>query len=385
VEVFSYRGAEWHRFSQATAAGGEYFLYDGDNVVADIASGVDAFYVTPFLDQNLSVTTGGSTYYYTQDGLGSVRTLTDSTGTVKNTYDYLPFGGAYAPGTNVTVEQRYTYTGREKNPESALMYYRYRQYDPRVGRFSARDPLRYWARRGLYAYASSRVTRVRDPFGLIDTVGHHVARNHGKELKQKITMLAMNYCTRNDEDAQNAARAAINGLSGYSAAVGEIGKEVIAGTAEAAGGLAGEGISSAIDALNESQTYVDDGAGAALGETAGNLVSGAVSDTALPDNPGSALLEEFTDEALVPAAAPPSGGSLSANSTKGCCVANASVSWSGSGNVGTWSQFYVNVYCFCGEMKTEFAWADMAGTYNLDVSPFTTATSDADGDGHPCQ
>jgi RHS repeat-associated protein len=141
VEVFSYRGAEWHRFSQATAAGSKAFLYDGDNVVADIASGVDAFYVTPFLDQNLSITTGGSTYYYSQDGLGSVRTLTDSSGTVKNAYDYLPFGSPYALATTVSVAQRYTYTGRERNPSSDLMYYRYRQYDPRVGRFGGRDPL----------------------------------------------------------------------------------------------------------------------------------------------------------------------------------------------------------------------------------------------------
>jgi len=58
-----------------------------------------------------------------------------------NTYEYLAFGGAHQPGTNVTVEQRHTYTGRELNPNSALMYYRYRTYDPRTGRFGARDPV----------------------------------------------------------------------------------------------------------------------------------------------------------------------------------------------------------------------------------------------------
>ncbi|MHC5058198.1 MAG: RHS repeat-associated core domain-containing protein, partial [Planctomycetota bacterium] len=162
TETSTYRGAEWHRAS----ANGKQFLYDGDNVLADIAGGAtSAFYVTPFLDQNLSMTTGGSTDYYSQDGLGSVRTLTDSTGTVKNTYDYLPFGGAYQPGTSVTVEQRYTYTGREKNPESALMYYRYRQYDPRVGRFGGRDPIGRTAV-ALYSYASNAPTSLVDPFGL---------------------------------------------------------------------------------------------------------------------------------------------------------------------------------------------------------------------------
>jgi RHS repeat-associated protein len=136
-EVFTYRGAEWHRYS----ADGTSFLYDGDNVLTDISGGAtSAFYVTPFLDQNLSMTKAGCTYYYSHDGLGSVRTLTDSGGAVVNRYGYLPFGGAYAPRTSVAVQQRYTYTGRERNPASDFMYYRYRQYDPRVGRFGGRDP-----------------------------------------------------------------------------------------------------------------------------------------------------------------------------------------------------------------------------------------------------
>jgi RHS repeat-associated protein len=210
VEVFAYRGAEWHRFSQATAAGSKAFLYDGDNVVADIASGVDAFYVTPFLDQNLSITTGGSTYYYSQDGLGSVRTLTDSTGTVKNTYDYLPFGGAHQPGTSVTVEQRYTYSGRELNPESALMYYRYRQYDSRVGRFGGRDPvgspmpIPHGAAASIgvelpgqaklaacspYDYVRSRPTGLGDAFGLWSSGDHRKitvasCKKHGVCIKK---------------------------------------------------------------------------------------------------------------------------------------------------------------------------------------------------------
>jgi len=58
-------------------------------------------------------------------------------------YDFLAFGGTYSPTTTVSLPQRYTYTSRELNSASALMYYRYRQYDPRVGRFGARDPLGY--------------------------------------------------------------------------------------------------------------------------------------------------------------------------------------------------------------------------------------------------
>ena len=72
----------------------EYFVYDGDNVVASYDSGgtLNATYVTPGLDANLSMTRGESTYYYMTDGLGSVRNLVDSSETVQNTYDYRAFG-----------------------------------------------------------------------------------------------------------------------------------------------------------------------------------------------------------------------------------------------------------------------------------------------------
>jgi len=60
-------------------------------VVADLDGiTITKLYVTPFLDQNVSVTdvAGGTTHYYTQDGLGSVRTLTNSASVVQNSYDY---------------------------------------------------------------------------------------------------------------------------------------------------------------------------------------------------------------------------------------------------------------------------------------------------------
>jgi len=53
---------------------------------------------------------------------------------------YTAFGTAYSPRTSVSVEQRYTYTGRETTQDPTLMYYRYRIYGMRIGRFMQRDP-----------------------------------------------------------------------------------------------------------------------------------------------------------------------------------------------------------------------------------------------------
>ncbi len=120
--------------------------YDGNNVLADLTDGnVSKFYVTPFLDQNLSMTVvcgpDAGIYYYSQDGLGSVRTLTNSSGNLANHYDHDAFGVPQAVMTSESVENRYTYTGRETSGVSGgPMYYRYRMTFNEIGRFGRRDP-----------------------------------------------------------------------------------------------------------------------------------------------------------------------------------------------------------------------------------------------------
>jgi hypothetical protein len=73
-ESMTYRGAEWHRASVTANGETTAFLYDGDNVLIDYVSGsggasdFERLYVTPFLDQNLSMTDSrsGETFYYSR-------------------------------------------------------------------------------------------------------------------------------------------------------------------------------------------------------------------------------------------------------------------------------------------------------------------------------
>jgi len=53
---------------------------------------VNARYITPALDENLSMTRSGNTYYYMADGLGSIRNIGESDEDTANTYDYYAFG-----------------------------------------------------------------------------------------------------------------------------------------------------------------------------------------------------------------------------------------------------------------------------------------------------
>ncbi len=166
--VYAYLPGSGMRYKRTQGATVEYYVYDGDNVVASYAANgtLNARYVTPGLDDNLSETRGGSTYYYMQDGLGSVRNLVDADEATQNVYDYYAFGNAL--GTETTgVASPYRYTARDYESGGILNmhYYRNRYYLPSIGIFASRDAM--WAdiHRG-WGYVGNRPTYYVDPYGL---------------------------------------------------------------------------------------------------------------------------------------------------------------------------------------------------------------------------
>ena len=118
------------------------YIYDGEDILLeyDGTNTLQARYTHgPGIDEPIAVTKGGSTFFYHQDGLGSVTDLTDTVGVTAKSYSYDAYGNILeSPGT---VEQPYTYTGREFDSESGLYYYRARYYDPATGRFLQEDPI----------------------------------------------------------------------------------------------------------------------------------------------------------------------------------------------------------------------------------------------------
>ena len=117
------------------------YVHDGLDTVAEYngSNQLQRTYVTPGLDQNLSLTASGNTYYYLSDALGSIRQVLDADQSTQNSYDYEAFGSVYgSPTENVT--QPFRFTGREWDGESGLHYYRARNYEAQRGRFVSRDP-----------------------------------------------------------------------------------------------------------------------------------------------------------------------------------------------------------------------------------------------------
>jgi len=141
------------------------YVYDKEDIILELDSLVTvvAKYVHgPGIDMPISMERSGETYYYHFDGLGSVTAITDSSGTLVQTYEYDAFGNILSE-QDPNFENPYTYTSRERDKESNLYFYRGRYYDASIGRFLQPDPI--WDV-NLYPYVGNNPARYIDPWGL---------------------------------------------------------------------------------------------------------------------------------------------------------------------------------------------------------------------------
>jgi RHS repeat-associated protein len=146
------------------------------------------------------------------DRLGSIDTITDASGNVVDKRTFDSFGRVLSE-TNPLVSFRYGYTGRERDLESGLSYYRARYYDPNVGRFISVDPLGFGAGdTNLYRYVGNSSTMATDPTGMFSL---QELWNNGVNTAQNIWNGGVNNVQKAvnkvQQSVNNAGQAVVNG------------------------------------------------------------------------------------------------------------------------------------------------------------------------------
>ena len=106
----------------------------------------------------------GRAQYYTRDHLGSVREMTDSSGTIQARYDYDPYGRATK--VSGSMDSDFQYAGMYEHANSGLSLTMFRAYDPTIGRWLSRDPSGEHFGINLYRYCDNNPISLYDPFGL---------------------------------------------------------------------------------------------------------------------------------------------------------------------------------------------------------------------------
>lgn len=190
VEIASYKyDAESRRIEKAINGGNTTgFYYNGARVIEErVSASTTATYVygAEGIDDVVTMTRGGSTYYYAKNSLGSVDVVTNNAGDIVEAYRYDAYGQPAVitgEGTDTTwftnddvisatntsaIGNPYMFTSRryEDKTETDLYYYRARYYSGERGRFLQHDPLRYVDGMNMYEYVRSNPICFKDPLG----------------------------------------------------------------------------------------------------------------------------------------------------------------------------------------------------------------------------
>jgi RHS repeat-associated protein len=156
----------------ARAAGGssEEYLYcdPSDPLRVSALRGPGGALSTLYYDDEgvlIAMERGGTMYYVGSDQVGSPRVVFVADGTVSKRVDYDSFGVAtdQNPGFWLPIG----FGGGLSDPDTGLVRFGMRDYDPAAGRFVAKDPSFFDGSPGnLYGYAGSDPVSLRDPSGL---------------------------------------------------------------------------------------------------------------------------------------------------------------------------------------------------------------------------
>ncbi len=130
---------------------------------------------------------GGVTYRILSDHLGSPRLVVDVTsGAILQRMDYDEFGTVITD-TNPGF-QPFGFAGGIYDRDTGLTRFGARDYDPEIGRWAAKDPIRFKARdMNLYGYVFNDPVNVADPAGLFGFTLNELNESNAIEKENQAT------------------------------------------------------------------------------------------------------------------------------------------------------------------------------------------------------
>ncbi len=109
----------------------------------------------------------GTTYYLSYDQVGSLRAVYDATGALVKRIDYDSFGNILVD-TNPAFSLPFGFAGGLDDRDTNLVHFGFRDYDPAIGRWTAKDPIGFnGGDVDLYGYVLNDPVNLVDPTGLI--------------------------------------------------------------------------------------------------------------------------------------------------------------------------------------------------------------------------
>jgi RHS repeat-associated protein len=109
---------------------------------------------------------GGTTYYLSYDQVGSLRFVVNGTGAVVKEITYDSFGNILTE-TNPSFSVPFGFAGGYLDNDTGLVRFGFRDYDPLIGRWAAKDPILFQGGdANLYGYVQNDPVNAVDPLGL---------------------------------------------------------------------------------------------------------------------------------------------------------------------------------------------------------------------------
>jgi RHS repeat-associated protein len=155
----------WQVAEELKADGGNWptdrqYVYGGRYIDEVLVMDVNT---DPGSDNDCTDGGGSKRYLFCENNNWNVLALTDETGTVKERYEYDPYG-AVTVAVDDSSGNPYRFQGRRYDPEHGMYYFRNRTLYPALGRFVQRDPIGYAD--GMNLYSAYFVPAHSDPMGL---------------------------------------------------------------------------------------------------------------------------------------------------------------------------------------------------------------------------